>query len=146
MSFSSWFRPLRSLSSSPRAASSRRPAKRKLRLEALEDRCVPSTFAVTNADDNVAEMHTLRWAVANAASGDTILVTAAVKDTPIVLTQGELLLTQSVTIEGVSNVDETVSGGGTSRIFEVAAGATVTIENLTLTGGNGVANNPNTKL
>jgi hypothetical protein len=37
---------------------------------------VPSTFAVNSLDDNVAEMHTLRWAVAHAENGDTILNTA----------------------------------------------------------------------
>jgi hypothetical protein len=110
------------------------------RVELLEDRCVPSTLTVNKADDDVTEKHTLRWAVANAVSGDEIQITAALKNTPIVLTQGELVLSQNVTIEGVGNVAETVSGGGTSRIFEVAAGTSVTIENLTLTGGNGLAN------
>ncbi len=139
MAISSWFRPLRSAA---RAASSRRPANRRPTLEALEDRCVPTTLTVTSADDNMAERGTLRYAVANAVSGDTILIAADLKNTPIVLTQGELLLNQSVTIQGVGNVPETVSGGGNSRLFEVAAGATVALENLTLTGGNGVAGNP----
>jgi predicted outer membrane repeat protein len=108
-----------------------------LRLEALEDRCVPSTFAVTSADDNAAEHGTLRWAVANAVSGDTILITAALKDTPIVLTQGELLLNQDVSIRGVGNVAEKISGDGLSRVFNIAAGATVSLANLTITGGAG---------
>jgi glucose/arabinose dehydrogenase len=110
------------------------------RLEALESRCVPSTLTVNRADDDVTEKHTLRWAVANAVSGDEIQITAALKDTPIVLTHGELLLSQNVTIEGVGNVAETVSGGGTSRVFEIAAGASVTIEHVTITGGDGLAN------
>src|SRR6516165_1954147 len=88
------------------------------RLEVLEGRCVPSTLTVNRAADDVTEKHTLRWAVANAVSGDEIQITAALKDTPIVLTQGELVLNQNVTIEGVGNVAETVSGGGTSRVFE----------------------------
>jgi hypothetical protein len=106
----------------------------------LEGRCVPSTLTVNRAADDVTEKHTLRWAVANAVSGDEIQITAALKDTPIVLTQGELVLNQNVTIEGVGNVAETVSGGGTSRVFEIAAGASVTIEHVTITGGNGLAN------
>jgi hypothetical protein len=110
------------------------------RFEALEDRCVPSTLTVNKADDDVTEKHTLRWAVANAVSGDEIQITAALKDTPIVLTQGELVLNQNVTIEGVGNVAETISGGGASRVFEVAAGTSVTIENVTITSGNGLAN------
>src|SRR6516162_6981468 len=58
------------------------------RVTMLEGRVVPSTLTVTSsADDGSA--HTLRWAVDNAQSGDTIQITAAVKD-PIDLMQGEL--------------------------------------------------------
>jgi hypothetical protein len=113
-----------------------------LRLEQLEDRCIPATLAVVNADDNVAEAHTLRWAVANAVSGDTILIAPDLKNTPIVLTQGELVLNQDVTIKGAGNAPETISGDGLSRVFEIGAGATVTLANLNLTNGDGFANNP----
>ena len=110
------------------------------RLEALEDRCVPSTLTVTNADDDVTETHTLRWAVANAVSGDTILLTAAVKS-PIVLTQGELVLSDNVTIESVPARTPTISGDGISRVFEISAGVTVSLMNLNIIDGNGVADN-----
>src|SRR5262249_34251857 len=86
MAISSWLRPLGSLLSTPCSQSRRRLGKCRLTIEALEDRCVPSTFAVVKADDNVVEHGTLRWAVANAVSGDTILIAADLKDTPIVLT------------------------------------------------------------
>jgi predicted outer membrane repeat protein len=124
------------ITSSPRAAY--RP-----RLEALEDRTVLSTWAVTTSIDDITVPGTLRYAVAHAVSGDSILITGAVKDTPIVLTNGELILNQNVTIRGVGNVAETISGGGTTRLFEIGAGAHVTLSNLTLTGGNGIADNPN---
>jgi hypothetical protein len=114
----------------------------------LEDRVVLSTFTVTSSADDVTQNHTLRYAVANAQSGDTILLTAAIKD-PIVLTHGELVVSQNVTIAAPStnrptnkDVGIVISGDGTSRVFEVAAGATVTLENLILTQGNGVADNP----
>jgi predicted outer membrane repeat protein len=113
-----------------------------LRVEQLEDRCVPSTFAVTRADDNVAAKGTLGYAVANAASGDSILIAADLKNTPIVLTQGELLLNQNVTIKGVGNIPETISGGGLSRVFEIAAGANVTLSNLCITSGAGDPSDP----
>ena len=107
----------------------------------LEDRCVPSTLTVTSSADDVTLNHTLRYAVAHAQSGDTIQITAAVKS-PIVLTLGELLLNKNVTIKSVPSQTPTISGDGLSRVFEISAGATVGLINLDLTGGVGIANNP----
>src|SRR5205085_4182415 len=57
----------------------------------------------------------------------------------IVLTQGELLLSQNVAIKSAGNHQIMISGGGLSRVFEVAAGAQVSLSDLSLTGGDGVA-------
>ncbi|WP_068415160.1 hypothetical protein [Planctomyces sp. SH-PL62] len=108
------------------------------RVVVLEDRCVPSTLTVTSSADIATQDHTLRYAVAHAQSGDTILLTAAVR-APIVLTQGELILSRDVTIMSVPSRTPTISGGGASRVFEVAAGAHVNLVNLNLIGGNGLA-------
>jgi hypothetical protein len=108
----------------------------------LEDRVVLSTLTVTSSADDVTQNHTLRYAVAHAQSGDTILLTAAVKD-PIVLTQGELVLSQDVTIQSVPSRTPTISGGKNSRIFEIAVGASVTLSDLNLIDGDGMAKNPN---
>jgi predicted outer membrane repeat protein len=106
----------------------------------LEDRMVPSTLTVTSsADDGSA--HTLRWAVDNAQSGDTIRITAAVKD-PIDLMKGELYLASSVTIQSVPSRTPTIDAEGNSRIFAIAPGATVTLSNLNLKDGNGANTNP----
>src|SRR5262245_56439227 len=70
------------------------------RLLVLEDRVALSTLTVTSSADDVTQNHTLRYAVAHAQNGDTIQLTAAVKD-PIVLTQGELVLSNDVTITSV---------------------------------------------
>ena len=107
-----------------------------LRIEALEDRCVPSTLNVTSNADNGAS-GTLRWAVAHAKAGDTadILTTK-----PIVLAQGELYLNKSLTIEAPAGAPATISGNNISRVFEVAAGS-VNLDNLIIVGGNGVADN-----
>jgi hypothetical protein len=99
-------------------------------------------LVVTHADDDVNEAGTLRFAVAHAQSGDTIQLTGAVKD-GITLTQGDLVLSQNVTIEAVGNHVVTISGGGNSRIFEIKPGVQVTLDQLNLTNGNGIANNPN---
>jgi hypothetical protein len=126
----------------------RRPAWRP-RLEILEDRTVPSTIPVTKLGDDVTQQGTLRWAVANVQSGDTISIDAGLPHKgAIVLTQGELLLTTNLTILTEGPDPETISGDGRSlggvqsRVFEVAAGAQVTLSNIALTGGDGVANNP----
>src|SRR5262249_35002687 len=129
----SWLRGTKQSRTPPR----RRRSSVRLTLEALEDRAVPSSLAVYRFDDDVAERGTLRWAVAHATDGDTIRLSANLADTPIVLSHGELLLSQDVPIEAVGQQPVTVSGGGVSRIFEVAATANVNLINLTLTGGNG---------
>jgi hypothetical protein len=110
-------------------------------LEVLEDRCVPSTLTVTRSADDVTQNHTLRYAVVHARSGDTIQITAAVK-APIVLTHGELILSQNVTIASVPASTPTISGDAISRVFEISTGANVSLENLNIIDGNGVADNP----
>jgi hypothetical protein len=128
----------------PRAqCPARRPAPRRRglrpRLEALEDRCVPSTLKVTNASDNVNQAGSLRYELAHAKSGDTIQIqTSKLPQGQIVLTNGELDLTKNVTIQAVGK-PATISGDALSRVFEVAGGAKVTLSNLTLTDGAGVA-------
>jgi hypothetical protein len=111
-------------------------------LTPLEDRVALSTLVVNSSADD-GSTHTLRWAVENAQDGDTIQLTGPIKD-PIVLTQGELLVTHDVTIQSVSSRTPTISGGSVvghqSRVFEIAAGATVTLSNLKLINGNGDEN------
>jgi hypothetical protein len=108
------------------------------RLEALEDRFTPSTPAVTSTADDVNQPGTLRYDVVRAQSGDTILLTEAVTS-GIVLTQGELTLNQNVTITTADNNQIMISGNGLSRMFEVVSGAQVSLSDLILTGGDGVA-------
>jgi hypothetical protein len=122
-----------------------RPAPRwQPRLEALEDRSVPSTLRVNHdfnvhvAADAAAQHGTLDWAVANAHSGDTILLTADAARTGIMLAHGEMVLTQqnlTITTEaGAPPV--TINAQNLSRVFEVASGASITMVNLVITGGN----------
>ena len=131
-------------SARPPRSKSRQASRFRPRLESMEDRYVPSTLLVTRGDDDVTQKHTLRYEVAHAQNGDTILLTGYVEQSGITLTQGELVLTQrNLTIETKAGKPPvTISGGGISRIFEVAAGAQITLSNLTITGGNGLADNP----
>jgi predicted outer membrane repeat protein len=106
-------------------------------LVALEDRCVPSTLNVTSNADNGAS-GSLRWAVTHAKAGDTIDILTS---QTIALTQGELYLNKNLTIEAPTGSLATISGNHQSRVFEVAAGA-VNLDNLIITGGNGLSVHP----
>src|SRR5262249_25681734 len=115
-----WLPRLRNLIRGPHCPRrpARRPHQKPLLLECLEDRCVPSTLYVPSPPDNGAR-GTLRYEIAHAANGDTIEMSSALKG-PIVLSQGELLLKKNLTIEGLAGQPETISGNGSSRVFEVA--------------------------
>ena len=99
---------------------------------------VPSqatTFTVTNLNDSGPG--SLRQAVldANANVGhDTILFAPGLTGT-IVLTSGELVITDNVDIIGPAAGSIAVSGNNTSRIFDITDGEMSRIANLTLTNG-----------
>ena len=106
-----------------------------LAIESLEDRTVPSTFWVRNTGD--AGPGSLRQAVLDAAAhpgADVIRFRPAGAGT-ITLTS-ELLLTDELTVRGPGPARLTVSGGDATRVFDIAAGARVTIEDLTAAGGH----------
>src|SRR5262245_57822811 len=114
----------------------RRPRPRYVtRLEALEDRTVPSTFLVENlADDGPGS---LRQAVldANAAKGPDLIAFAAGLSGTIALTSGQLDITDDLTLDGPGAEVLAVSGNDASRVFQIASGLTVAIDDLTITRG-----------
>ena len=104
-----------------------------------------TTFTVTTAadlvDPNDGEL-SLREAVAKAnatAAADTINFDAVLEGTTLLLTGGELAISQDLTIDGDSNNDGsevTLSGGNASRLLNIAgAGTDVALRDLTLTEG-----------
>jgi YVTN family beta-propeller protein len=95
-----------------------------------------TTWTVTSvADDGSAG--TLRDAIANANSGDTIRfdVTGT-----ITLTQGTLEIGKELTISGPGADSLTISGGHAYTVFQIDSGTTVTISGLTMQDGLGGAN------
>jgi hypothetical protein len=139
MRFFTWLQRRIRANQSPGERRTRGPMQRfRPRLESLERRDLPSTLYVTSPLDN-GSRGTLRYDIAHAASGDTIEMSPTLT-APIVLTQGELLLKRSLTIEGQANQPETISGNNSSRVFEVAARVSVTLMDLDITAGNGLAN------
>jgi predicted outer membrane repeat protein len=114
-------------------------------LEALEDRCVPSstTLKVTNLADSGPG--SLRYEIAQAQHNDTIVFANKLDGGTITLTSGELLINKNLTIQGpgaglltitATGANESASYGP-SRIFEVYD--TVTLSGMTISNGVGYA-------
>jgi hypothetical protein len=102
-----------------------------------------NTFLVTTAGDP-GPMGTLSLrqaiAFANVNGGDTVQFDASLNGSTITLQSGEIPISKdTITIQGPGPDKLTVSGNGTSRIFNVAVGyylAFTKIYGLTLTHGN----------
>jgi hypothetical protein len=114
MFFSSWLRKSKSRPRTSRRAGSTV----RLRLEALEDRCVPSTLTVTTYADSGPG--SLRDDIAAARSKDTIVFAPSLDGQTITLTSGYLLVNKDLTIAGPGASQLTVSGGGKSEVFHVS--------------------------
>jgi hypothetical protein len=91
-----------------------------------------ATIAVTTTNDSGSG--SLRDALASASDGDTI--DASGVSGTILLTNGELLVTNSISILGPGR-SLAVDGNAASRVFHIGAGVTVTITSLTITNGSG---------
>jgi hypothetical protein len=91
-------------------------------------------FTATNANDAGAGSLRDQVIAANAAVGaDEIQFSFS--GTPIVLTTGEIQITQALTISGNGQTNTIIDGNNTSRIFRVTAGAPVTIDGVTIRNG-----------
>jgi hypothetical protein len=102
----------------------------------LERREVLSTLTVTNNLDSGTG--SLRAEIAAARAGDAIIFAPSLDGQTIRLTSGELDINKSLTINGPGAAQLAVSGGYTSRVFEVDGSSTnVTLSGLTMTHGNG---------
>jgi hypothetical protein len=133
VSFSSSLKALLTPAATRRSRSQPRRRTFVPRLEVLEDRCLPSTFTVTNLLD--AGAGSLRAAVsaANANPGADVINFATTG--AIALTSGELDVTDSLDIEGPGANQLTVSGNNASRVFDISGGVTVTIAGMTMADG-----------
>jgi predicted outer membrane repeat protein len=111
-------------------------------LENLEGRLAPSTLTVSNIDDSgVAGDGSLRGEILAASIGDTIVFDPSLSGSTINLAKGELLINKNLSILGLGAAKLTISGQNASRVFEVAAGASAMLSDLTVSGGDGVPNN-----
>lgn len=90
-----------------------------------------ATIPVTSTDDSGAG--TLRAALASAGDGDTIDATSL--SGTILLTSGELLVSNSVSIIGPGPDALAVDGNASGRVFVIDFGVVVSITGLTITNG-----------
>jgi hypothetical protein len=101
-----------------------------------------TSFVVTNT--NNSGVGSLRQAIldANADPGAETITFAGVfsdgntNNDTLTLTSGELGLTSNLTINGSGGDPVTISGNNASRVFNIGAGANVTLSALTITNGN----------
>ena len=96
---------------------------------------VRATIMVLNTNDSGSG--SLRDAVVNAPNGAVISFAPALSGQTILLTSGQILLSNNVTIDGSALTNGIqINGNNSTRIFEVTNGFTVTLNWLTLTNGN----------
>jgi hypothetical protein len=95
----------------------------------------PTTVEVTTLADSGDG--SLRAALATVADGGTITFDPALAGGTIGLTSGQLAIDRSVTIDASAVPGIVVSGGGISRVFEIAAGAVVAMNDLVVADGAG---------
>src|SRR5262245_41309928 len=136
MWFSSWLRNRNGSGARERRRRHRAPRKRAtygLRVEALEDRWLPSTLTVLNNNDSGP--HSLRAEIAAAQTGDTIHFAGKLGGQTITLTSGQLLVNKSLDIEWLGTGALIVSGNQASRVFDIQGNVTVTISGLTIANG-----------
>ncbi len=99
---------------------------------------VESNFALQVTNNSGSGPGSLRDTIDTAIPGSTITFAAGLNGQTILLGGTQLLISKNLTIDGSSLLPTgiTISGGGASRVFDIAAGTTVTLDSLTITGGS----------
>src|SRR5438067_3712673 len=93
-----------------------------------------ATLTVINTNDSGAG--SLRQAISDSSSGDTISFDSSLNGQTITLASGELLIDKNLTITGPGAHSLAINGNAASRVFEITSGIDVTISGLTITNGN----------
>src|SRR5207253_236473 len=92
-----------------------------------------ATLTITTTNDSGAG--SLRQAIADAASGDTINFSIV---GTIYLTSDELLITNNLTLIGPGANNLVISGNYARRVLEIRSSATVTILGVSISNGRSV--------
>src|SRR5262245_37601872 len=111
------------------------------RREQLEDRTVPSSVTAASVSELIAAINaanpTPKPAPITLVPGKTFTLNAVDNTTHGATGLPVIAATENLTVVGNGDVVERSSANGTPafRLFDVAAGATLTLQNLTLQGG-----------
>ena len=95
----------------------------------------PAYIKVTSVEDSGPG--SLRQAIADLCPGGTIEFDPALAGATITLTNGEIVITNDMTIRGLGADQLTLSGNNSGRIFRVGE-VTLNLSHLTLTGGRAI--------
>ena len=117
----------------------------RLRLEALEDRALPSTFSVTNLADSGPGSLPQAILSANAQAGSDVIDFASGLAGTITLTSGPLNITDGLMVTGPGAAQLAVSGNDASQVFLINSGVSAVLDGLSIThgqapDGGGIAN------
>jgi hypothetical protein len=93
-------------------------------------------YLVTKTADN-GEIGSLRWALKFTTGGETIRFDPSLAGQTVVV-DSTIYIYKPVTIEGPAGAGITISGGGKTRMFQANFTGTLTLRNLSVTGGYSV--------
>ncbi|HTK53199.1 MAG TPA: choice-of-anchor Q domain-containing protein [Gemmatimonadaceae bacterium] len=103
------------------------------RLDSRPHTLLAPELVVTNTDDDGPG--SLRQTIADAADGSVIHFDAAIAGQTIVFTTGQIRIDKSLTIEGPVPAGMTISGGFSSRLFNIFPDINVVFRDLSLVNG-----------
>jgi len=95
-----------------------------------------TSWSVTDASDSRSDTNSLRYAINNSASGDTITFKLPNPST-ITLTNGLLAISQNLTITGPGANQLAISGNNASQVFYINSSGVLNISGVTIENGNG---------
>ena len=102
-------------------------------LVTLDPKPKPTEVTVTNLDDSGEG--SLREALSQVAEGGTITFDPSLEGGTLTLTSGQLEIVGPVTVDGPEADPVTISGGGQSRVLQIAPGTEVSMNDLILRDG-----------